>query len=70
MRYTVIRSEKITIRTTSTVTGNGQSLHRIITAISHRRSEEIIDFKDSKPMSKKDVQDLKSEMLALCADMM
>lgn len=66
MRYTVIRSEKITIRTTSEVTGNGQSLHRLITAVSHRRSEEIVEFKDSKPLSKKDIRDLKSEMLALC----
>jgi hypothetical protein len=70
MRYTVIRSEKVIIRTTSEVTGNGQSIHRLITAVSHRRSEEIVEFKDSKPLSKKDIRDLKSEMLALCADMM
>lgn len=69
MRYTVIRSEKITIRTTSTVTGNGQSLHRLITAVSHRREEEIVEFKDSKPLSKKDIRELRNEMLALCADM-
>jgi ribosomal protein L11 len=70
MRYNVIRSEKITIRAASQETGNGQSLHRIITAVSHRRSEEIVEFKDSKPLSKKDIRDLKSEMVALCADMM
>lgn len=70
MRYTVIRSEKITIRTTSTETGNGQCLHRIITAVADRRSEEINRFEDSKPLSKKDIQELKNEMFALCADMM
>jgi hypothetical protein len=69
MRYTVIRSEKITIRSTEITTGNGQEIHRVITAVSHRRSEEIVDFKDSKPLSKKDIRELRSEMLALCADM-
>jgi len=69
MRYTVILEKKITIRSTEITTGNGQSIHRVITAVSHRRSEEIVDFKDSKPLSKKDIRELRSEMLALCAEM-
>lgn len=66
MKIQIVRKTNTTVISRTSPSGGGQSLREIVKEVIH--DQWIAHWEDSKPVTRKDQQQLKEEMLKLAAE--